>query len=609
MNNLFRIVPKPKLFDLKVGYFNLPKCVNISFKNASLLTDTYKLFKHLRNIFTDFKVVEDKSIISFIKIDLEDEAYEIVVDTDHIDIFASSTIGWFYALQSLKQIIVDGRIPCSVIKDKPNLKLRGVMLDISRSKVPKVETLKSLFDLFATLKYNHVELYVEGFSFEYKSFPNVLNDKNYLTLEEYLELQEYAVENFLDFVPNQNGFGHMADWLDRPEYHKLAECEEGFTIWGAFRKPSTLNPQDEQSIKHVSKMYDDMLPHTKSKYFNMNFDEPYELGHGKSKEVASQTSIEDVYIDYLHKLVKEVRKYDKTPMIWADVVIKHPEAVKKINDDIILIDWGYTKIYPFESHAKMLSECNRKFILAGGTSTWGVITCRYDDMYQSINNSAINAYKYGGLGIIVTDWGDIGHLQYLPNSYMGFIHGAICAWSGENEEDMKYMLEKIVGKDVSEVLLKLSRYTELEGEYRDYGSRLFYHILWSEHSNQYEDRMKFFDEKIKSSFLSDESINKLNNLINEVEIKLSNLESKNLEVEELLNSTKLLKTLLVINKKLQDASNNFEKEIKELEDFEANHLVLWNARNKEAGLKFSINRIIWLKQILIQKTTKGDNNE
>ena len=51
------------------------------------------------------------------------------------------------------------------IDDYPDLKLRGVMLDISRSKVPTLSTLKKLVDKFATLKLNHLELYVEGFSF------------------------------------------------------------------------------------------------------------------------------------------------------------------------------------------------------------------------------------------------------------------------------------------------------------------------------------------------------------------------------------------------------------------------------------------------------------
>ena len=607
-----KIVPIPKVFQLEDGYFILPEKVTISFKDFVKDLNMLRVIKAFGKYKPSFKVQNDLSCVNFIKTDILESAYEIKVSQDGIFVYASDARGMFYAIQTLKQITFENKVKCCYINDYPDLKLRGVMLDISRSKVPKVETLKEVFDLLAFLKFNHVELYVEGFSYEYKSFPNVLKDKNYLSVDEYKLLEAYAFENFLDFVPNQNGFGHMQDWLDLEEYHNLAECEEGFTIWGAWRKSSTLNPLDEKSIEHVKQMYKDMLPNTKSKYFNMNFDEPYELGHGKSKEKTEETSVCDVYIDYLHKLSSVVKDYGKTPLIWGDVVIKHPDAIKKIDPDIILVDWGYTKTYPFEPHAKMLDEQKRKFVLAGGTSTWGVVTCRYEDMYRSIKNSCENAIKYNGLGTLTTDWGDIGHLQYLPNSYLGFIHASLFNWNSnvseeEHNEIFEYALEKLVGQKEKEALLSLSKYTELEGEYRDYGSRLFYHILWAEHAQNNENPLEFFLTKMKSNYLSEESVNKISDLLNEVYNKLFKLES--LVARELLNSVSLLKTLLEINKKLQRQCNDFRSEIKALEDYEATHLALWTTRNKEAGFKFSINRIKWLKQILVQIEMKGDKNE
>ena len=87
----------------------------------------------------------------------------------------------------------------------------------------------------------------------------------------------------------------------------------------------------------------------------MNFDEPYELGQGKSKEKAEETSMEDVYIDYFNNLAKDVKNYGKIPMLWGDVLIKHPEKLDKLIDDAIFIDWGYDKGYQFEKHAKILN--------------------------------------------------------------------------------------------------------------------------------------------------------------------------------------------------------------------------------------------------------------
>lgn len=603
-----KIVPIPKVFELGKSYLKLEETITISFDKNKKYNEK-RIVNILHKISPCIQIIEKNAFINFAYKDFEDEEYELIIDSGKIIIFASNEKGWFYGIQTLRQIIIDDKVPYCKIKDKPDLKLRGVSLDISRSKVPKVETLKRIFDLLAFLKYNHIELYVEGFSFEYASFPNVLNEKNYLTKAEYFELENYANDLFLDFVPNQNSFGHMEAWLEKPEYHHLAECEEGFTIWGAYRKSSTLNPLDDNSVKHVAKMYGDMLPDIKSKYFNMCFDEPYELGFGKSKDVVKNTSVEDVFIEYLHKLAQVTRTYKKIPLIWADVVIKHPEVIDKIDKDIILIDWGYVKDYPFSEHAKMLNKHKRDFILAGGTSTWSVITSRYDDMYYSIKNSAIAAKENNGLGIIVTDWGDIGHLQYLPMSYLGFIQGALVSWSDVDNDALIYLLEKIVGKENAKSIIELSKYTKLEGPYRDYGSRLFSAILWSEHSTKYENRLEFFKEKMKSNYLSEESINDIYSLLIKEKNRLTNIKEDKLVTKEILNSIDLLLILLSINKKLQINCSNYDKELESLEQYKINHLELWNERNKESGFKFSINRIIWLKQILVQMSRKGEKHE
>src|SRR5690606_23435505 len=157
-----------------------------------------------------------------------------------------------------------------------------------------------------------------------KSFPEVLSALNYLTVVEYQALEAYCMERGIDLVPNQNGFGHMSEWLKRAEFKDLAETPDGFFIWGAHREPSTLNPLNPRSFELVSQMYHDMLPYSKSGYFNMNFDEPYELGHGKSKAYCDQVGKETVFIEYLEKLADVVRSYGKRPMIWGDVLIHHP---------------------------------------------------------------------------------------------------------------------------------------------------------------------------------------------------------------------------------------------------------------------------------------------
>lgn len=561
------------------------------------------LFRHYK----DMILADDSSpTILEIKQDLSvenEEEYHLIIQEDRIQIISNTEKAAFYGLVTLKQLQSEQIIETQEIKDKPDLEVRGLMLDISRAKVLNVSSIKKIIDLVAELKYNHLELYVEGFSYEYKNIKEALADKNYLTQEEYLEVEKYAIEKYIDFVPNQNGFGHMSDWLALDKFKELAECPDGFEIWGSKRPPSTLDPTNPKSFELVKQMYEEMIPFTKSKYFNMNFDEPYELGHGKSKQECLKTSTEDVYIEYLEKLANVVRKYNKTPMIWGDVLVKHPDKISKLSKDIVFIDWGYNKAYDFVNHAKMLEELKVKYLLAPGTSTWSSITGRFIDMKETIENSTYASKKYHGLGILLTDWGDMGHLQYLPSSYLGFIYGAMLSWSSGTIEDAeKYLAIILNDETLAKVIVELSHYHELEGEYRDYGTRLFASIMWAEHGRRQDDKVNFFLNRMKSNIISYEAVQNLHKLFTQEKNKLQNAKEC-LEKDEIKNAILLLETLLDINERLHSYLDNcvvnFDEPIKNLEKYLENHKKLWLARNIKEGYAFSANRINWLIEMLM----------
>ncbi len=537
------------------------------------------------------------------------EGFKIESTEDKIIIKSKNDVGAYYGCLFIKEYLEKYNTAFDAI-DYPDLKIRGAMIDISRSKVPKLDTLKEMILMLSQLRYNHVELYIEGFSFEYKSFPNVLNELNYITLKDYLELEDFANQHYIDFVPNQNGFGHMADWLAKDEYKHLAECPEGFDIWGSHRAPSTLDPTNKESINLVKQMYEDMLPYVKSKYFNMNFDEPYELGFGKSKNLALKTSIEDVYIDYFNELSENVKTYGKTPMLWGDVIIKKPDKLNRLPSDAIFIDWGYDKNYPFKEHAKILEEHSVKYMLAPGTVTWSTVTSRILDMEQTILNSSKSTKEHNGLGILITDWGDIGHLQYLPFSYLGFILGGLVGWCDATLDDaINYLKQMLKNDALVEAILELGKYHLLEGEYRSYGSRLFNAILWAEHCRNQDDPIEFFKTRIFANIIDSKNINLIKISFDKVN-KLLELSNEGLIKDEINNSLYLLNVLVSINEKLAKIKENlsveFDNEIDKLQQYLIEHKRLWLVRNIEYGYKKSANRIEWLIEILTKIARKGN---
>lgn len=605
------VVPKLKHYQKLSGLLLLSNSLDILINDFN---NSNRLIKTITTITNKWPSLEKTTKIA-INYDnsLNEEAYLLVVDEQGIKICSKTDVGAFYAFTTLNQLInQEGIVPCCEIKDEPDLKIRGFMMDISRAKVPKLDTIKKIIDLLSVLKYNHLELYVEGFSLESTKYPKTLESRNYLTFAEYEEVEKYAYEHFIDLVPNENGFGHMQDWLLLDEFKHLSEVDDLFEMWGSKRTSSTLDVTNPESVELVKSLYDDFLPHSKSKYFNMNFDEPFELGHGKSKEYVEKVGIGNAFVDYFMKLYDHVKKYDKIPMIWGDVLLKHPEAIKRLPKDVIFIDWGYNLDYPYYKNLKLLSELGVKFMTAPATSTWGVITSRYLDMITTIRNACYYTREYNGEGMLLTDWGDLGHLQYLPYSYPGIIYGAMCSWNINDSPEplIKDVLERLVDQKLAGAILDLSTYTRLEGSYRSYGSKLFSSILHSEgtRNEKEDDKLAFFLNKMRYNVLSYDEAYALELEFNAIKKRiissndLGTLET--LEAKEILGSIELLITLLNVNVMLKAY---FDKEIDpeqldncifSLTNYLSVHHSLWVARNKEEGYAFSALRLQQLIDIL-----------
>ena len=79
---------------------------------------------------------------------LKDEEFKIDTSPEEINIYAKTETAAYYALLTLKDILKQTS-NCFYVEDYPDLEIRGVMVDISRSKVPTKETLKEMIKLFS----------------------------------------------------------------------------------------------------------------------------------------------------------------------------------------------------------------------------------------------------------------------------------------------------------------------------------------------------------------------------------------------------------------------------------------------------------------------------
>ncbi len=303
------------------------------------------------------------------------------------------------------------------------------MLDVSRDKVPTITTLLELIDRLASWKINQLQLYFEH-TFAYRQHPEVWANASPFTSEEILLVDAYCRERYIDFVPNQNSFGHLHRWLTLPRYQHLAEAPHGFTFpWGTVSKePFSLCPMDPGSIEFIRSLYAELLPHFTSRMFNVGCDETFDLGQGRSQQICEQYGKGQVYLDFLSQIYQEVASHGRRMQFWGDIINQHPDLVPRLPRDCIPLEWGYEANHPFETRCTRYAQANLEFYVCPGTSSWNSIAGRTDNALRNLLSAAENGLNHGASGYLIADWGDNGHWQVLPVSYLGFLAGAAYAW-------------------------------------------------------------------------------------------------------------------------------------------------------------------------------------
>jgi hexosaminidase len=414
------------------------------------------------------------------------ERYQVKISPAGIELRASDARGMSYAVTTLGQIIrqSSGALPAGEIVDWPDFPVRGLMLDISRDKVPTMETLFSLVDLLSDLKINHLELYTEH-TFAYSAHREVWAEASPMTGEEILALDAYCRERFIDLVPNQNSFGHMHRWLSHARYRHLAECPDGFeSPWGeGSNEPYGLDPTNPACIELLDGLYAELLPHFGSRLFNAGCDETFDLGMGKSRELCERVGKGRVYLDFLRKIHRLTTAHGHTLLYWGDIIMQYPALVPELPRDAIALEWGYEADHPFEEHGARYREAGVPWWVCPGTSSWNSIAGRTDNCLANIRAAARAGLTHGASGFLNTDWGDNGHWQVLPVSYLGFAAGAALSWCREanGASDLRRELDVHVFRDRAGIMGTLVRDLgntyQREGPLKHNGSALFYVLL------------------------------------------------------------------------------------------------------------------------------------
>ncbi|HEX5625837.1 MAG TPA: beta-N-acetylhexosaminidase, partial [Saprospiraceae bacterium] len=272
------IIPKPRSVQIVGGQYETQKIKTLAVpdKNADALR-IGKAFQQLLGL-PELAVKKIKGAshagsgslhLSLINRPDKPDYYKLHITKNGILIQASRAQGWFYALQTLSQIVEltalyspsNHLLPYCIIEDEPTFPYRGLHLDVGRHFFP-VSFIKNYIDLMARFKYNYFHWHLtedQGWRIEIKKFPKLTGIgsvrkrslighaadfpqqfdnteyKGFYTQEEIKEVVRYAAERYIDIIPEIEMPGHSTAALAAyPEFSCSGEAVEVADQWGVF---------------------------------------------------------------------------------------------------------------------------------------------------------------------------------------------------------------------------------------------------------------------------------------------------------------------------------------------------------------------------------------
>ena len=412
---MMKLIPAVKKMELTGG----------SLAKKAVCCDTHGMDSRLVKALSRLPQAQDGVKLDIALTGGDSEGYTLRVTENAISIAAESAAGAFYAIQTLRQLFTQEEVPCLYIEDKPDFPHRGFYHDVTRGRIPTVETIKQLIDDMAYYKLNSLQLYVEHV-FPFAETKNLIGKTGCMTPEEMKELEAYCQENFITFIPSLSTFGHMFEILNQPEYQHLAvlpDYEADPNFWWDRMRHHTINPLKPESIEVVRSLISQYLPLFQNNFFNICCDETFDLDRHLECDDPGK-----VYADFVKKIIAIVREKGKDVMMWADILLKHPEVINDIPEETVFLNWFYKVPVP-EENIEKLAAMGKKQIVCPGTTTWNRFCEDVDVEEENICKMAEYGYKHGALGVLNTNWGDWGNPCSMELGMYGMVLGAAKSWA------------------------------------------------------------------------------------------------------------------------------------------------------------------------------------
>lgn len=387
-------------------------------------------------------------------------AYTLTIDIDGIAITGCDFEGMRNGVQTLRQLIRQNGavLPVLQIEDAPAYRIRGYYLDATRGRVPTLAWLKQWADKLCLYKYNQLQLYIEH-TFAFDGMSETWRGSSPLTPADILEFDQYCANLGIELVPSVSTFGHQYVAMRTQELRELGEFPEDADRPFSFierMRHHTLNVADDRAFAFSTQLVDSYLQLFRTKRFNICADETFDLGKGQSKQEAQRVGVATLYATYVGKLCEHLSQQGREPMFWGDIAIEMPEILETLPNNVTLLNWQYDPEATDEK-IQLVAKAGAKQIVCPAVWGWNALLPRIDDAWNNIARIARYGVDCGAEGMLVTDWGDFGHVNDPRMAVPGMIFGAQYAWNPAGDTAESIVKDTDENSAENDLLARVSR--------------------------------------------------------------------------------------------------------------------------------------------------------
>lgn len=405
--------------------------------NISLLGEigTIKQGTEILSSCFGFELAEGEKEINVKKCE---KGFKVISNGEKAEIFYNEKNDFFRALSFAVDSLKNKKIINK--EQKSSFEKCGIMLDVSRNAVLKLDSIKSFIRYMARMGLNQLMLYSEDV-YELKNYPYFGYMRGRYSEEELKEIDGYAEIFGIEVIPCIQTLAHLGKALRWSAFSEITEID------------NILFVGEEKTYEFIEEMIKTMRRCFKSDNIYIGMDEACNVGLGKYLEKHGYTNGYEVMSNHLKKVKEITDKYNYSPVMWSDMFFrlknedyyslepKLPENIEEIiPEGIGQAYWDYyhtsEEMYTVmvEAHKKM----NREISFAGGVWTWGGPSAEYRSTFETTIPALKVCKKQGIKSVFATMWGDDGAECDVFQALYGLQLFAELNYSEEyNEDELK----------------------------------------------------------------------------------------------------------------------------------------------------------------------------